>query len=110
MPEVTRARLRELERIHLLRTLVNYGPMTATRVAEVANGACDDEAFDGLPEISARAIAGKLNGLSIAGLVTAEHRRAERVADRVLIWRVTKHGEQTAAAFAAERSAGEGRA
>lgn len=58
-----------LERIHILRTLSNYGPQHASDLADRANSECDHDVFDDLPEISRRGIGQKLQAMEDEGLV-----------------------------------------
>lgn len=72
-------RQRELERIHLLRTMIEMGHAApAVEICGRANTECsvdeDDprlDEIDALPLISPRAITAKLDSMSLDGLVTA---------------------------------------
>ena len=63
------AREKDLERFHLVSTLVQYPASSTQDVLERANEECQHDDFDPLPKISPQGIVGKLNSLSLAGLV-----------------------------------------
>jgi hypothetical protein len=89
---MTRDREKFLERVHLLRTLINYGPASAVDIAERANSVWDDEMFAGLPEIKRRGITSKLNGMSLNGMVTGWYPGG----GKPMVWEVTAHGRRVA--------------
>jgi hypothetical protein len=59
---------RELERLHLLATLKQYAPQSASFIRERANDEAAHDAFDPIPPITPGGIAPKLVGLRSAGL------------------------------------------
>lgn len=93
MPDVTPKRLREMERIHLLRILAQHGPMFASDLADRANQECDHDAFEDLPTISRRAIGQKLTALWSAGLVARELVKTVRM----YRWSISEQGREVAA-------------
>lgn len=64
---------KELERLHLLATLRTYGPASAAFIRERANDEAAHEAFDPVPMIEPRGIAGRLVGLLNDGLAKRVH-------------------------------------
>lgn len=82
-----------LERVLILRTLVNYGPMFASDLADRANTECDIDALDGLPEITRRGIGMKLDSLNRLGLVAWT---CPEGPDRPRLWTITGKGEEMA--------------
>lgn len=66
---MTKSRQKHLERIHIIRTLINYGPLSAVELAYHCNTECDHDALEALPEINPRGITMKLQGMSLDGLV-----------------------------------------
>lgn len=81
---------RELERQHLLRTLVNYGPMRAAALADRANEERDSAASRELPTISRRGIGQKLTAMWSDGLVTREWQEDERL----YVWAASDEGRR----------------
>lgn len=59
----------ELERFHLLASVVAYPNMSTAGVRERANDECQHDDFDPLPMISPQAIMPRLKALQVAGLV-----------------------------------------
>lgn len=93
---MTKAELKRVERLHLLRTLFHYGPASAVEVCRRANTECDgDERFDELPEIKPRGITMKLNGLSVAGLVKGRYPGG----GEPMLWELTERGRGKAVAL-----------
>jgi hypothetical protein len=91
---VTKARMKALERIHILRTIINGGGesgMHAAVIADRANAECDHDLLEMLPEISRRGIGQKLSAMSLDGLLQA---RLDR--DRIYLWTVTAKGQEMA--------------
>lgn len=63
---------KELERILMLRTLVNAGiPLTGADIADITATACDHPALEGVRCISRRSAGTKLNAMGRDGLVVA---------------------------------------
>lgn len=85
--------VREHERIHLLLTLGEYGPLTASDLRSRMNEECSLEMFDYLPLVSPQGITAKLNALSVAGLVTGSGHPIE--------WEATDKGKALAEDFRA---------
>lgn len=92
-------RQRDLERFHLLATMVEMGrAATAADICSQANAECSvsegdlrlDE-IDALPLISARGSTAKLSAMSLAGLVGAEWRGVEP-----MLWSITDEGRRVA--------------
>lgn len=95
MSELSRARLCELERIHILRTIIrldNGSGVPGALIAENASEECDHDAFDELPSISARGIGQKLSAMSLDGLVKADYDEDHRLR----FWSVTAAGRELA--------------
>jgi DNA-binding HxlR family transcriptional regulator len=92
-----------LERILILRTIINYGPeIPAKDIADRASTECDHDLLDSLPAISRRGISQKLQAMSLEGLVTATPRRGPRPSDRVSLWSVTEAGRELAESINSE--------
>lgn len=79
-------REKEMERMHILSTIVAYPDLSTRDVRDRVNQECQHDAFDSLPTVSPQGITGKLNALSLAGLVTAWNDLD------VLRWRATNDG------------------
>jgi hypothetical protein len=91
-----------LERIHILRTLINYGPTYGANLAERCNTECDHDAFDDLAEIKPRGITQKLNALSLEGMA-----RGWWPGDgQPMLWEVTEKGRAASAIFEAQEDRG----
>lgn len=91
--------VKRLERIHILRTLVQHGPqMTGLEVVERANSECDHELLEDLPEITARGVGQKLNAMALDGLVTGDRAAPYRSgkANPPMLWSVTDKGRELA--------------
>jgi DNA-binding HxlR family transcriptional regulator len=85
---------KRLERVHILRTLHNYGPaMTGAEVVERANSDSDREYLDDLPEIHPRAIGARLNSLWRDGMIapTSEINHDRK---RPTQWSITGNGRR----------------
>jgi len=92
-PSGAGVRTEDLERIHLLRTVIALGgEARAIDIADRANQECDDDAFDDLPEISRRAIGQKLSGLEKQLLLTSRLSGGRTLRERVRLWSVTPEG------------------
>jgi hypothetical protein len=63
-------KLKEMERMHLLATVVAYPGLSTQGVRDRANSEAQHDDFDPLPFIQPQGITGKLNALSIDRLVT----------------------------------------
>src|SRR5438128_2554355 len=81
---------KELERLHLLATLNTYGPATAGFIRERANDEAAHDAFDQLPDIEPRGIAGRLVGLLNDGLA----KRTSGDGPAVVSWQITPAGSR----------------
>jgi hypothetical protein len=91
----TAKRAKYLERVHILRTLINQGPLSGIELADRANQECDHDAFETLPAISRRGIGQKLSAMALDGLVVGT--QAVRFAP--LTWAVTDRGRAFARVF-----------
>lgn len=98
----TKTRERYLERIHIVRTLINYGPLSAVELAYHCNTECDHDALETLPEINPRGLTMKLNGMAVDGLVQASYGPVLRLASSPLQWRATGQGHEASKAFEAQ--------
>lgn len=58
------AEQKRLERLHILATLAQHGPMTARELVKRANHECVDDRFEALPDLNPRGITQKLNAIS----------------------------------------------
>lgn len=90
---------KQLERLHILRTLINYGPrMSALDIVRRANAECDHDALEDLGELTNRGIGQKLNAMSLDGLVHGERQTPprKRAANPPMLWTVTAKGHQLA--------------
>jgi hypothetical protein len=102
-PVVTK-REKELERMHLLSTIVNYPWRLAAEVADLANNECQHDLFDPLPFISPRGITAKLNAMSLAGLLDGS------VTVEGIQWCATDEGERAWRLWLADREVEEAEA
>jgi hypothetical protein len=92
------AEQKRLERLHILATLAQYGPMTGLELVKVANDECADDRFDQLPDLSPRGVGQKLNALSLRRDVRAEYIEAKRLYE----WSITDMGRAMLAASGVE--------
>lgn len=90
---MSRTKEKEMERMHLLSTIVNYPDRSTQEIRDIANDECQHDSFDPLPHISPRGITGKLNGLSLAGLIDGWQDGGE------MRWRPTDNGAQAWAEY-----------
>lgn len=98
---MTKKRLRELERIHILRTIVRLDDgkgVHGISIADGANDECDHSLLETVPRLSRRAMGQKLNAMSLDGLVQAHWQSA----DRLYLWTVTRKGRAMAASIGEE--------
>lgn len=85
--------VKQRERDHLLLTVDAYGPLPAWRIREIANGECQHDSYDDLPEIGPKGITPKLNSMSLDGLLEADLTPDET---GHIWWRTTKPGSEKA--------------
>jgi hypothetical protein len=88
--QLTRAEIKRRERLHILATLAEYGPMTGLEVVRRANGECAHEALEMLSDLTNRGIAAKLDGLWSRGLAVGEHHGGAQP----IVWRITEVGRR----------------
>lgn len=93
---MTRREQRYLERVLILRTIINNGaPMYASDIADRASTECDHDALEQLPTFERRGMAAKLSAMWDLGMVEGEWS-----GDRLpLTWKVTDHGRKVAASL-----------
>ena len=103
---MTAKRLKELERIHILRTIINFGGdagMYGASIADKANEECDHPALEGLPPLTRRGMGAKLSGMWGAGLVKPAYYFEDPA-----LWKATDAGRVLAASIDREEGASHG--
>lgn len=83
----------DLPVLHLLHTVMDYGPATAADLRQRYNDECKYDEFDPLPMRSVRSIASTLAVLRSRGFVTSLHHGPTAE------WQITDQGRETADSF-----------
>lgn len=82
------AEQKRLERLHILATLAQYGPMTGLEIVKRANGEGSDDRFEALPDLTNRGIGSKMGGVWHAAFVTGDW----PVFGSPTVWKITTRG------------------